>query len=147
MALNERSRRTTTVVQDREIVAIRTVIAEADRHQSDAEGFTQLLTEDAALVNLGGRRVLGRGNVHQAMRQALETPFAHVYTRNEVVDVRFLRPDVALVSCVKHISDEREPSTRDPDARVSEWGSTTFVLVGERGSWLIALVQTTPIAI
>ena len=92
--------------QDQEIVAIRAVIADADRLQSDVEGFTQLLTEDVALVNFGGRRVLGRGNVHEAMRQALETPFAHVYTK-----------------------------------------SATFVLVRERNSWLIALVQTTPIAI
>jgi hypothetical protein len=51
---------------------------DADRLQSDAEGFTQLLTEDVALVNFGGRRVLGRSNVHRAMRQALDTPFAHV---------------------------------------------------------------------
>jgi hypothetical protein len=36
----------TTVAQNQATVAIRAVIAEADRHQSDAEGFTQLLTED-----------------------------------------------------------------------------------------------------
>ena len=81
------------------------------------------------------------------MRQALETPFAHVYTKNEVVDVRFLRPDIAVVSCVKHISDERAPSARDSDAPPWERGSATFVLVRERGSWLIALIQTTPIAV
>jgi uncharacterized protein (TIGR02246 family) len=137
----------TTVVQDQEIAAIRAVIADADRLQSDAEGFTQLLTEDVALVNFGGRRVLGRSNVHRAMRQALDTPFAHVYTNNDVVDVRFLRPDVAVVSCVKHISDEREPSARDSDAPMSERGSATFVLVRERSGWLIAVVQTTPIAV
>jgi uncharacterized protein (TIGR02246 family) len=133
--------------QDQEIVAIRAVIADADRLQSYVEGFTQLLTEDVALVNFGGRRVLGRGNVHEAMRQALETPFAHVYTENEVVDVRFLRPDVAVVSSVKHISDKREPPASDSEAPMSERGSATFVLVRERNSWLIALVQTTPIAI
>ena len=137
----------TTVPRDQEIVAIRAVIADADRLQSNAEGFTQLLTEDVALVNFGGRRVLGRSNVHHAMRQALETPFAHVYTSNEVVDVRFLRPDVAVVSCVKHIADEREASARDSDAPLSERGSSTFVLVKEQSSWLIALVQTTPIAV
>jgi uncharacterized protein (TIGR02246 family) len=136
-----------TVAQHEEIVAIRAVIADADRHQSDAERFTQLLTEDVALVNFGGRRVLGRDNVHQAMRQALDTPMANVYTRNEVVDVRFLRPDVAVVSCIKHISDEREPSAGDSDVAPSERASSTFVLVREQGSWLIALVQTTPIAV
>ncbi len=69
-----------------------------------------------------------------------------MYTKNEVVYVRLLRPDVAVVSCVKHISDERESSPGDPDAPLSERASTTFVLVRERGNWLIALVQTTPIA-
>jgi hypothetical protein len=70
-----------------------------------------------------------------------------VYTRNEFVDLRFLRPDVALVGCIKHISDEREPSERDSDAPLSVRGSQTFVLVKERGSWLIAMTQTTPIAV
>src|SRR5262245_33155452 len=64
---------------------------------------------------------------------------ARVYTKSEVVDVRFLRPDIALVSCVKHTSDEREPAERDPDAPVSKRGSQTFVLVRERGNWLFAL--------
>jgi hypothetical protein len=70
------------------------------------------------------------------MRQALETPFADVYTRSEVVDVRFPRPDVAVVSCIKHIIDERAPAARDSNAPLSE-----------RGKWLIALAQTTPIAV
>jgi uncharacterized protein (TIGR02246 family) len=90
--------------------------------------------------------VLGRDNVRQAMREALQTPFAHVYTRVDVVDVRFARPDVAVVSCIKHISDERAPATMGSDAQLSERGSQTFVLVRERGNWLIALAQTTPIA-
>ena len=134
------------MAQDPVIVAIRSVIADADRLQSDAEGFAQLLTEDVALVNFGGRRVLGRTNVEQAMRQALATSFAQVYTKNEVIDVRFLRPDVAVVSCVKHIFDEREPSQSDPDTVLSKRGSATFVLARERGGWRIALIQTTPIA-
>jgi uncharacterized protein (TIGR02246 family) len=125
-----------------DIAAIRAVVSEADRRQSDADGFGQLLAEDVALVNFGGRRVLGRDNLVDAMRQALQTPYAHVYMRNELVDVRFPRPDVAIVSCIKHISDER----RNADAPLVERGSMTFVLVKERGSWLIALAQTTPIA-
>ena len=52
---------TTTVAENQEIVAIRAVIEDADRLQSDADGFMQLLTEAVALVNFGGRRVLGRG--------------------------------------------------------------------------------------
>jgi uncharacterized protein (TIGR02246 family) len=130
-----------------EVEAIRAVIADTEELQSDADGFAGLLTEDVALVNFGGRRVLGRDNVRQAMRQALETSFAHVYTKTEVVDVRFPLPGVALVSCIKHISDEREPAARDSGGPLSERGSQTFVLVKEQGNWLIALAQTTPIAV
>lgn len=107
----------TKVVNDQEVEAIRAVIADTEALQSDADGFAGLLTEDVALVNFGGRRALGRKNVREAMRQALETRFARVYTKTEVVDVRFLRPDVALVSCVKHISDERESAQGTPMLR------------------------------
>ena len=129
-----------------EIEAIRAVVADADARQSDAEGFARLLTEDVALVNFGGRRVLGRDSVREAMRAALATPFANVFTRNELVDVRFPRPGVAVVSCIKHISDEREPAAREPDAPLAARGATTFVLIKEPGGWRIALTQTTPIA-
>jgi uncharacterized protein (TIGR02246 family) len=136
----------TTVQEDQETNAIRAVVADAETLQSDADGFVRLLTEDVALVNFGGRRVLGRDNVHEAMRRALETPFAQVYTKHEIVDVRYLRPDVVLVSCIKHISDEREPSAKETDSPLSERGSQTFVLVKEQNEWLIALAQTTPIS-
>jgi uncharacterized protein (TIGR02246 family) len=132
----------TTTEQDQRIDAIRALVAAADARQSDAAGFSQLLMEDVALVNFGGRRVLGRENVRRAMEQALETPFARVYTRNELVDVRFLRPDVALVSCIKHISDER-----DAGEPLVQRGSSTFVLAEQQGEWLIALAQTTPITV
>jgi hypothetical protein len=56
-------------------------------------------------------------------------------------------PDVALVSGVKHISDEREPAARNSNAPLSERGSQTFVLTRERGNWPIALAQATPIAV
>jgi uncharacterized protein (TIGR02246 family) len=136
----------TEATQDREIIAIQGVVAAAEKLQSDAEGFTQLLTEEVSLVNFAGRRVVGRENLHRAMTEALKTEFARVYTRNELVDVRFLRSDVALVDCIKHISDEREPAAKDPDAPLVERGSLTFVLLKEDGSWRIALAQTTPIA-
>jgi uncharacterized protein (TIGR02246 family) len=90
----------TTVVDEQEVEAIRAVIADTEALQSDADGFARLLTENVALVNFGGRRVLGRDNVHRAT-----------------------------------------------DAPLSERGSQTFVLVRVRGNWLVALAQTTPIAV
>jgi uncharacterized protein (TIGR02246 family) len=121
--------------------AIHQVIEDAQTFQNDLEGFTQLLTHDAVIVNVAGRRVRGRDQIYTAMKQALETPLANVLTTTEVEDIRFLRPDAALASCTKYISDQRDERT----AAVPEKGSLTFVLVKEQDRWLITSAQTTPI--
>lgn len=135
-----------TVEQDSKIDAIRAIVAATETYQDDADGFTRLLTEDVALVNIAGRRVFGREALHRAMSEALQTPMADVRTRNELVDVRFPRPGIAVASCIKHVSDERDPSEQDPDASWSGRGSLTLVLIEEQDGWQIALAQTTPIA-
>ncbi len=136
----------TTVEKDTELEAIRAIVAATDTYQDDADGFTRLLTEDVALVNFGGRRVLGREALHHAMSEALKTPMVDVRTRNELVDVRFPRPGVAVASCIKHVSDERDAAEKDADGSFSGRASLTLVLVEEQGDWRIALAQTTPIA-
>ncbi|HWM11251.1 MAG TPA: SgcJ/EcaC family oxidoreductase [Solirubrobacteraceae bacterium] len=133
-----------TSEQDTDLEAIRAIVAATDTYQDDADGFTRLLTEDVALVNFGGRRVLGRDALHHAMSEALKTPMVDVRTRNELVDVRFPRPGVAVASCIKHVSDERDDAEKD--GSFSGRASLTLVLVEERGDWRIALAQTTPIA-
>jgi uncharacterized protein (TIGR02246 family) len=117
--------------------AIRDVIAASDELQNDADGFASLLTDDVALVNIAGRRLTGRENVRAAYHQALATPLAQVGTRLEITDVWLLRPDVAMASVIKHVSDPAETAPRQ--------GSTTFVLTEAGGTWRIASIQTTPI--
>ena len=120
--------------------AIRQTIANAEKHQNDTDEFVALHTADALIVNIAGRRVLGRDAIRRAMEQALATPLAKVLTRTEIVDIRFTTPDVALVSCVKHVSDERENSGGLPST-----GSLTYVVVREGDDWKIASAQTTPV--
>lgn len=127
--------------QDEATTAVEAVVVEVDRLQDDAEGFAALLTDDAAIVNLVGRRVAGRDAIRDAMRDALATPLAQVRTRTELVDVRFPAPGVALANCVKHISDQREGAA----SLAAHEGNLTFVLVKRDGRWQIALAQTTPI--
>jgi hypothetical protein len=79
------------------------------------------------------------------MSEALQTPMAEVRTRNELVDVRFPRPGIAVASCIKHVSDQRDAAAKDPDGSWTGRGSLTLVLVEEQGGWRIALAQTTPI--
>jgi uncharacterized protein (TIGR02246 family) len=127
--------------QEQDIAAIRQLVADAEDAQSDTERFTQLLTPDFVIVNIAGRRLIGRDQIRQAMAKALETHLANVLTRYELVDITFIRPDVAIVSCIKHISDENE----DSEDTLPSKGSFTLVVSREVDGWRIALAQTTGI--
>jgi uncharacterized protein (TIGR02246 family) len=128
------------MTDQQDLTAIRALVADVDRHQSDVEEFVALHHPDLVLVNIAGRRVLGREALREAMTAGLKSPMAKVFTRLEIEDIRFIRPDVALVSCAKHVSDERGEGPAVP-AR----GSLTFTVVRQPEGWQIALAQTTPI--
>lgn len=85
--------------------------------------------------------MLGREALREAMTAGLNSPLAKVFTRLDIEDIRFLRPDVALVSCAKHVSDERGEGAAMPTR-----GSLTFTVVREPDGWKIAVAQTTPTA-
>ena len=125
-------------VRDREI---RQLVEQLQAAQSDIEPFLALHTQAAIVVNFGGRRVLGRGDLGRAMEAGLASPLAQVITTAEIDDIRYVRPDVAIVSCTKHVSDQRETT----EAFATE-GRLTYVAVEEEGAWRVALAQTTPVA-
>lgn len=133
--------------QEAEITAIRQVVSDAQKHQNDPGQFIPLHTADTSIVNFMGRRVLGRDALHQAMNRALETPLANVITTAEIEDIRFVRPDVAIVASIKHVSDERGASLRDDPGTTlpSSSGWLTYVVVKEQDAWRFASAQTTPI--
>jgi uncharacterized protein (TIGR02246 family) len=132
-----------TTIRDREETAIRQLIAEAEMHQTDVERFLPLHTEDVVIVNIAGIRLLGRDAMHTAMTRAMETHLANVITRTEVLDISFATPDVAIVSCIKHVSDQNAGAAGELPLR----GSLTYTLVKQQEGWRIALAQTTPLAI
>ncbi|WP_405363206.1 SgcJ/EcaC family oxidoreductase [Kitasatospora sp. NBC_00085] len=151
--------------RDHDLAAIRRLVAEAEEYQSDPARFIPLHTADVSVVNFGGRRVAGRESLARAMTAALASSLADVLTRTEIDDIRFIGPDTAIVACVKHVFDQREPSPDDdPGVRLpaTRTGRLTYVvvrqLVGDEGqfdqagdgsaagsSWLISSAQTTPV--
>jgi uncharacterized protein (TIGR02246 family) len=122
--------------------AIREVVAQADRAQSDPGTLIPLHTADAIVVNLAGRRVLGRDVLQAAMTDAMSSALRDVRTSVEIVDVRLPGPDVALVSCLKTVHDERPDADRSALPMI---GALTYVLVRKGDGWRIALAQTTPV--
>nr|WP_158896214.1 SgcJ/EcaC family oxidoreductase [Amycolatopsis anabasis] len=132
--------------READTAAIRRTVDDAERYQGDPEPFVALHTADAIIVNIAGRQVLGRDSIHEAMKKALETPLAQVLTRIEVEDIRFANPGVAIVSCVKHVSDERDAAPKsDPGANLPLKGRLVYVMAKEDDAWRIASAQTTPI--
>jgi uncharacterized protein (TIGR02246 family) len=120
---------------------IRELVANAEKLQLDPDAFIPLHTPDVVLVNIAGRRVFGRDTLDGIYREALRSPLAQVITHNELVDVRFVRPDVAIASVVKHVTDQRE-SGADFPAR----GHLTYLVTKDPGEgWRIALAHTTPV--
>ncbi len=87
--------------------AIRDLVALAQESQNDPEGLIALHTAETAIVNLAGRRVLGRDAYAKAMAAALASPLSDVLTTVEIVDIRLATTDVAIVSCTKTVHDGR----------------------------------------
>jgi uncharacterized protein (TIGR02246 family) len=122
-------------------VAIRQLVADAEAFQNTTDRFTELLTEHVVVVNIAGIRVMGKDALTSAMSRALETSLANVLTKTEITDIQFVRPDVAIVSCIKQITDQNLEATETFPSR----GNLTFVIVNEKDGWRIALAQTTPV--
>lgn len=120
--------------------AVHALVTRAQQAQSDPSALLPLHHPDAVVVNIAGRRVLGRDALGEAMAAALASPLADVRTTVDVADVRFVRPDIALVSCVKHVHDGRDGGEALPLR-----GALSYVLERTDGAWRIALAQTTPI--
>ena len=140
---NEAAEPLTLGSRDLEESAIGQLVADTEAFQNDTERFSALLTDDVVIVNIAGIRVRGREEFKRAMAAALQTHLARVLTKTELLDVSFLRPNVAIVGCVKYVSDLNEVSSPVLPAR----GSLTFVVIKGENGWRIALAQTTPIQI
>jgi uncharacterized protein (TIGR02246 family) len=122
---------------------IRDLVARSQDAQLDPAVLPALHTEDLVLINFAGRRVFGRDTFAAAMAEALSTPVKDIRTSLEIKDIRYATPDVAIVSLVKTIHDERPEADRD---ELPSAGAMTYVLTRTDDDWRIALAQTTPIA-
>jgi uncharacterized protein (TIGR02246 family) len=131
-----------TVLPAEDERAIRDLVARADQAQSDATVLPDLHSDDMVIVNIAGRRLFGRDAFSAAMTAALGSPLKDVQTSVEIIDIRGLTPDAALVSCVKTVHDNRPDA--DPST-LPATGALTYAAVRTSDGWKLALAQTTPI--
>ncbi|UYM05835.1 YybH family protein [Solicola gregarius] len=122
--------------------AIRELVQAAHEAQIDTVTLPALHSADAIIVNIAGRRLFGRDEFVAAMAKAVASPLRDVTTTVEVVDVRPVTDDVAIVSSIKSVHDARS----EQSGELPERGAFTYVVTRTGEDWRIALAQTTPIA-
>jgi uncharacterized protein (TIGR02246 family) len=123
-----------------DIEEIRQVIADVERgfNTNDAALMNKHLAQDAAVVNAMGIRLVGLDKIMAASEQGLAGPLRDQYARYEVRDVRFVRPDVALVH------KEAFAITKDGDPiDLDHAMNALYVMVKEDGHWLVKARQNT----
>ena len=125
-----------------DLAAVRAVIADVETglNTDDAELVVRHFAEDAFAVGADGRETAGRAALREAHERAVGPggSLRDQRARYDVVDVVFVRPDVALV--------RKHARAVDGDGAPIDVGhamSALYVLTREQGRWWIAARQNT----
>ena len=132
---------TTVAAQATDATEIRSVVTQQGdawtRH--DAKAYAALFTEDCDVVNVLGWWWQGRSELEGKLTAA----FSYVFRESELtitdVQVRFLKPDVAVAHARWTMTGARTPAGGAPPSS----GIQTLILTRQTGHWLIAEFQNT----
>jgi len=98
--------------------------------------FAKPFADDADYVIINGMYIKGRAVIATAHQQIFDTIYKDTTLTLTVKQIRFLRPDVAVV----HVSGHREDSTKESHAAM-----LTLVMTKEKQGWTIAAFQNTAV--
>ncbi|MBF6332127.1 SgcJ/EcaC family oxidoreductase [Nocardia transvalensis] len=130
----------TTVDHTDDIAAIRAIVGnvEAGYNTNDAELMIADFTANAAVVNAVGTLLTGRDALLDSSRAGLAGFLKDEYVRYDVIDVTFLRPDVALAHKVARTTTAEGELIDQEPAMIA-----LYVLVKQDGRWWAAARQNT----
>ena len=101
--------------------------------------FAKPFAEDADYVVINGMYIKGRATIESAHQRIFDTIYKDTNISLTVKQIRFLRPEVAVV----HATGHREGPTKD----LTQDAMLTFVMTKEKQGWTIAAFQNTAIAV
>ncbi|HEX8249705.1 MAG TPA: SgcJ/EcaC family oxidoreductase [Pyrinomonadaceae bacterium] len=102
-------------------------------------GFAKPFAEDADYVIVNGIQIKGRAAIDKGHQDIFDTIYKNSTLTVSVEQIRFLRPDVALVHVGSALSVTRENSTRSYNGKV------TLVMTKNKDKWEIAAFQNTQV--
>ncbi|HEX8369039.1 MAG TPA: SgcJ/EcaC family oxidoreductase [Pyrinomonadaceae bacterium] len=106
--------------------------------KSGAE-FAKPFAEDADYVVINGMQIKGRAVIDKGHQDIFDTIYKNSTLAVSVEQLRYLRPDVAIVHVLSTLSVTQENSTRSHNAKI------TLVMTKNKDKWEIAAFQNTQI--
>ncbi|NUT95554.1 MAG: SgcJ/EcaC family oxidoreductase [Saccharothrix sp.] len=103
--------------------------------RQDADAYGELFTEDATYVTFVGTRYQGRAEIVESHRVLFEKFLKGTRLADEVVDVRFLTPDTAVVT------GRGDTYKGSPPRKLTK--VQTYTLVRQDDRWRIAAFHNT----
>lgn len=102
--------------------------------------FAKPFADDADYVVINGTHIKGRSVIDKGHQRIFDTIYKDSTLSLSVKQIRFLRPDVAVVHVAGH------NKIRQGEA-VQEWDAVmTLVMTKDKGEWKIAAFQNTAVA-
>ncbi len=108
--------------------------------KSGAE-FAKPFAEDADYVVINGMKIKGRTAIIKGHQGIFDTVYKNSVLSYTVEQLRFLRPDVAVIHVRGVLQVTRGDKTESGNARI------TLVMTKNNDNWEIAAFQNTPIAL
>ncbi len=112
---------------------------EAAWNAADGQSFAEAFAEDADFIHILGGYYTGRAAIEAGQRMIFGTIYKGSTVRYSVEKIRFLRPDVAVVSLRQYLQFNEEGAASDLEAR------PTIIADKHDGKWQIAHLQNTRI--
>jgi uncharacterized protein (TIGR02246 family) len=132
-----------TIDHAADLEAIERIIGDTETafNTNDADLLAEHMARDAVTVGVNGVALYGRDQVLDAARSLFAGPLRDQYARYDIDEVRFLRPDIALVH-ERAIATDAEGTPIDLDHTMS----ALYVLAEQDGRWWVVARQNTLIS-
>ena len=106
----------------------------------DSISFAESFAEDANFIHIFGGQLDGRPAIEAAHRHIFETIYRGSHASFVLRNIRFLRPDVAVVFARCRVNFKEGNEAREIETR------PTLIIVKEQDKWQIVAFQNTKIS-
>ena len=107
-----------------------------NNHNIDSLGG--MLREDVDFVNLAGIWLKGKAATVKLLRQAHQTTFKSSIWETDSVEIRYVKPDLAILHIGWGVSGDVDP---DGTSRKPRHGIFTWLVIKENGQWQLLTID------